>query len=1010
MNLPEPLRNVLAQVFTASPWALVLTKATLLLAVAWLIHVGLARANPRWRTLLWRGTVVGLVLMALWTLGLPSLEIHIRAPESLATAVESPLRPVVAERESAIPGTAADDPVQDPASVGLTRSRQTSVEARPEAGRSVESSVPSWSWRRMVFGIWCLGVILLMVRLATAYAGLASLLRASEAVPDDLIAGVRQIAVALGCRRTVQVRSSRQYAVPFLYGLRRPVLVLPERMCHPAYRDQLRGVIAHELGHVGACDFGWNLGVQVVSMLLWFHPLAWRMSSAHRAACDAVCDAVSASYLGDVQGYCRTLARVALEGAASFPAAGLAMARTCDVRRRIAALQQRIFAAALGRRTVIGVTLVGLASLALLAGLRLAVAAEESPRPEPIPLHGTVVDVHGTPLAGATVFPLGRNAGVGRFVINGVARYLTPMAFSELLERESRHGRMPVLNGEVKKDLTKTSTDAQGHFQLEESPDGPFHVGQSAPLRIVTADGHTYDVNALVARETIVHVPTLLNVKVRKVENVGVGELAGVVIDENGRPLEGVDVDVWDWFPGNETRTDEDGVFRLKGFDRDQKVEVRFRKSGYSPETLIDLPTGVSGWVLVLGKKTYFEGIVRGPDGKAVPHALVRADQGFKNSLRPGGMFTNIWTETTADDAGHFRLYVQPDRYQFLISAPGVGVSRFSVESIGYGSAPLHLDFIKLQPGVTFRAKVVDAQTSKPVQGLQLAPVNWQRKGLAARSDSDGLITIADLFPGEFQFAVKAGGDYTRWWSESATKPWQRKSIQHQPPGEPNLHWQRNFDYLAFVLQPNMEPVKIVVERGVRIRGRVIDPDGKPVAGATVAPALTGTGNSLTGDARFSVTTKADGTFDMLLPASNEAQYNLIAHDGNYEQWRNWANGVLPPIHTQPGQQIDNVVLTLTRPAVVRGKVVDHEGKPLAYCDVRAHAADKLENRYYDPTTRTNPDGTFELKFVRPGEQFIQAAPFYLRAEQAPPASTKRMTVVAGRTLGDVLLTSEKAK
>jgi len=378
MNLPEPLRNVLAQVFTASPWALVLTKATLLLAVAWLIHVGLARANPRWRTLLWRGTVVGLVLMALWTLGLPSLEIHIRAPESLATAVESPLRPVVAERESAIPGTAADDPVQDPASVGLTRSRQTSVEARPEAGRSVESSVPSWSWRRMVFGIWCLGVILLMVRLATAYAGLASLLRASEAVPDDLIAGVRQIAVALGCRRTVQVRSSRQYAVPFLYGLRRPVLVLPERMCHPAYRDQLRGVIAHELGHVGACDFGWNLGVQVVSMLLWFHPLAWRMSSAHRAACDAVCDAVSASYLGDVQGYCRTLARVALEGAASFPAAGLAMARTCDVRRRIAALQQRIFAAALGRRTVIGVTLVGLASLALLAGLRLAVAAEES--------------------------------------------------------------------------------------------------------------------------------------------------------------------------------------------------------------------------------------------------------------------------------------------------------------------------------------------------------------------------------------------------------------------------------------------------------------------------------------------------------------------------------------------------------------------------------------------------------------------------------------------------------
>ena len=53
--------------------------------------------------------------------------------------------------------------------------------------------------------------------------------------------------------------------------------------------------------------------------------------------------------------------------------------------------------------------------------------------------------------------------------------------------------------------------------------------------------------------------------------------------------------------------------------------------------------------------------------------------------------------------------------------------------------------------------------------------------------------------------------------------------------------------------------MEIVVEKGVRIRGRVVDPDGKPVVGATVAPALTGTGNSLTGDTRFSVTSKDGG-------------------------------------------------------------------------------------------------------------------------------------------------------
>src|SRR5580692_6272610 len=143
---------------------------------------------------------------------------------------------------------------------------------------------------------------------------------------------------------------------------------------------------------------------------------------------------------------------------------------------------------------------------------------------------------------------------------------------------------------------------------------------------------------------------------------------------------------------------------------------------------------------------------------------------------------------------------------------------------------------------------------------------------------------------------------------------------------------------------------------------------------------MTGTGNSLTGDARYSVATNKDGTFDMLLPASGKAQYNLVAHDGKYGQWRLWANGVLPPFKTTSGQEIKDVTLTLTKGATVHGKVVDATGKPMAFHEVRASAADKLENRYYDPTTKTKQDGTYELRFIRPGEHFIQAAPFWLTA------------------------------
>ncbi len=193
-----------------------------------------------------------------------------------------------------------------------------------------------------------------------------------------------------------------------------------------------------------------------------------------------------------------------------------------------------------------------------------------------------------------------------------------------------------------------------------------------------------------------------------------------------------------------------------------------------------------------------------------------------------------------------------------------------------------------------------------------------------------------------------------------------------------------------------MEPVTITLERAVKITGKVVDPDGKAVAGATVAPALTGTGNSLTGDTRFSVETDKNGQFTMTLPASGARQYNLVAHDGKYQQWRHWANGVLPPIGTKPGQEIRRVELKLTKPATVRGRVTDTNGQPIANRKVRAAAADLLENRYYDPTVTTAADGTFELKFVRPCEQYIQVGPHWLDPRQAPAGTSQTLTLKPG--------------
>jgi protocatechuate 3,4-dioxygenase beta subunit len=472
-------------------------------------------------------------------------------------------------------------------------------------------------------------------------------------------------------------------------------------------------------------------------------------------------------------------------------------------------------------------------------------------------------------------------------------------------------------------------------------------------------------------------------------------EFNGVVVDENDNPIEDVLVDAWTWYPGNETYTDANGYFYLGGFKDQKTIEVRFSKENYSPRLIVRQPLGVRDAVVVLGDKTYFEGQVRTADGQPVPGAIIRADQGAKDA--EGVTLGSVWTETHSDEQGNYRLYVQDDKYDIQVEADSIGVARMQDVIIGEGEAK-QLDIV-LESGVTFLAEVMDSQTGEPVEGLRL--FHWQHPGVEGISDANGLVEIAGMPPGRFEFQVEADG-YTRWWSDQCLSEWSRFKMD---PNEGS--WQRNFDSLDFDLKVGMEPVTIIVEQGVRIRGEVLDPKGNPVSGATVAPALTGTGNSITGDTRFSVLTEEDGSFEMLLPASKERRYNLVAHDGKFQQWRNWANGVTEPVVTSPGEDLNGVVLWLSEPATVRGKVTDRSGRPVAERKVRAHAFDKLGNRYYDPTTETDRDGNFELKFIRPGKHYIQVYPFWFDTEEAPQGTSQIVTVQAGQTIDGIELVVE---
>jgi beta-lactamase regulating signal transducer with metallopeptidase domain/thiol-disulfide isomerase/thioredoxin len=479
-------------------------------------------------------------------------------------------------------------------------------------------------------------------------------------------------------------------------------------------------------------------------------------------------------------------------------------------------------------------------------------------------------------------------------------------------------------------------------------------------------------------------------------------ELAGTVVDEAGQPLAGVTVDAWHWAPGNETKTDEQGRFRLTELQDDgarRKIELLITKPGYTPVHIAQQPTGVKDWVVTLGNRTYLAGTVTGIDGKPAAGITLRAK--FGPVQGDGVMISDVPFEGKSGEDGSYRLFVPQGTYDLQVAGGAAGTFRQS-EIVVKPHEEHRLD-VQLEKGLRLEARVVDSITGEPVEGFVL----WQWRGdkLFGRSDAEGNIVFEGLVAGEIEFQCGGGkeidyrglkiyqhGPFGRWWSPQAKHEWQRFQID-----EPNTAWQRNFDDLVLDLQPTTGPIVIVAEQGTRVSGRVTDPDGKPVEGATVAPARTGSGNSLTGDTRYSVRTDKKGKYEVVLPASNGATYNLVVHDGDYREWRKWANGVAEPMQTKPGQVIADFDLQLTKPAIIRGKVT-LGGRPLAGREVRTHAFDKRENRYYDPTTRTDKDGAFELKFVRPGRHYLQVEPFWLSAEDAPGGS-KIVEVKAGETL-----------
>ncbi|MCC7376755.1 MAG: carboxypeptidase regulatory-like domain-containing protein [Verrucomicrobiales bacterium] len=313
--LPDP--DILAWLLRASWQAAVL--AGLILLVQAILG---KRLTPAWRYRLWLLVVVRLVLpfqapsptsvhnLARLTTRSAASEaatpLIVPAPPIVATPLPSlaTLEARTARRESG--GSSAeqdsDRATSFAAKAGLPTSKPTA--AAPRDGRFL---VQCLAW------IWLAGALVLGVRIVIQNLRFARRLRRDgTSVSDSVAERLETCRKVLGVRTSIRALETDHVQSPAVYGLFRPTLLLPRGLAAEFSPDQLRFVLLHEVAHVKRGDTVMTWVMAVLQALHWFNPVVWlafaRMRVDRELACDAL--VLSCSRDEETAGYGETILRL----------------------------------------------------------------------------------------------------------------------------------------------------------------------------------------------------------------------------------------------------------------------------------------------------------------------------------------------------------------------------------------------------------------------------------------------------------------------------------------------------------------------------------------------------------------------------------------------------------------------------------------------------------------------------------------------------------------------------
>ncbi|MFN0008972.1 MAG: carboxypeptidase regulatory-like domain-containing protein [Planctomycetota bacterium] len=438
--------------------------------------------------------------------------------------------------------------------------------------------------------------------------------------------------------------------------------------------------------------------------------------------------------------------------------------------------------------------------------------------------------------------------------------------------------------------------------------------------------------------------------------------VSGRVVDEQGAPVEGVEIGMRIQRGANSTgssgdhETAADGSFTVAGI-QPGKVTLNFSKTGFSflEDDLGLLADGESrpGLEKVLRRGLTVTGRVLWPDGRPGAGARIAYQFAREQGSKQHRYFRTESAEITAGEDGAFEISGL-ESHKITITAQAEvddgtppATEAKKVRKPKNSSWKAHLDgvapgtrdlVITLGQSVAIRGRAVDDEgaalaafqvRAEPVDGSQ----EWERRQRAqTTAGKSGEFVLEGLHDGEWDLVAEAR--------------------QHASSTSQRIRLPRQDEEIVFVLP-----------RGATVSGVIVDRAGKPVRGAKAAARAADAASRFKSWNQEDRSARSDGEGRFQIEGISPGPVKVVATA------EGMAASVPLPIELAPGQVESGLTLALRLPGRITGEVLDDAGRPMPGRPV--YSSGMAEQIHQE--TETDASGRFEFEGVTPDRYWVNS-------------------------------------